>query len=48
MDKEQELYKSIPRAKTGVYASMTKEQIMAIPDREERRRAMAENFELFE
>jgi hypothetical protein len=46
--KEQELYKSIPRAKTGVYASMTKEQIMAIPDREERRRAMAENFELFE
>jgi hypothetical protein len=48
MAKEQELYKSIPRAKTGVYASMTKEQIMAIPDREERRRAMAENFELFE
>lgn len=46
--KEQELYKSIPRAKTGVYASMTKEQIMAIPDREERRRAIAENFELFE
>lgn len=46
--KEQELIKDIPRAKTGVYASMTKEQIMAIPDREERRRAMAENMELFE
>ena len=46
--KEQELIKSIPRAKTGVYASMTKDQIMAIPDREERRRAMAENMELFE
>lgn len=45
--KEQELYKSMPRAKTGVYASMTKEQIMAIPDREERRKAMAENWELF-
>ena len=46
--KEQELIKDIPRAKTGVYASMTKEQIMAIPDREERRRAMAENMDLFE
>ena len=46
--KEQELIKDIPRAKTGVYASMTKEQIMAIPDREERRKAMAENWELFE
>ena len=45
--KEQEMYKSIPRAKTGTYASMTKEQIMAIPDREERRRAIAENMELF-
>lgn len=45
--KEQELYKSIPRAKTGVYASMTKDQIMAISDREERRKAIAENMELF-
>jgi len=45
--KEQEMYKSIPRAKTGTYASMTKEQIMAISDREERRRAIAENMELF-
>lgn len=46
--KEQELIKDMPRAKSGAYASMTKEQIMAIPDREERRRAMAENMELFE
>lgn len=46
--KEQELYRDIPRAKTGVYASMTKEQIMAIPDRAERHKAMAENMELFE
>ena len=45
--KEQEMYKSIPRAKTGVYASMTKEQIMAIKDGEERRKAIAENIELF-
>ena len=43
--KEQELYKSIPRAKTGIYASMTKDQIMAIQDREERRKAIAENME---
>ena len=45
--KEQELIKSMPRAKTGVYSSMTKEQIMAITDREERRKAIAENMELF-
>ena len=45
--KEQEMYKSIPRAKTGVYASMTKEQIMDIQDREERRQAIAENMDLF-
>ena len=45
--KEQEMYRDIPRAKTGVYASMTREQIMDIPDREERRKAMAENWELF-
>lgn len=45
--KEQELIKSIPRAKTGVYSSMTREQIMAITDREERRKAIAENIELF-
>lgn len=46
--KEQELIKDMPRATTGRYASMTKDQIMAISDREERRRAMAENWELFE
>ena len=45
--KEQELIKSMPRAKTGVYSSRTKEQIMAITDREERRKAIAENMELF-
>ena len=45
--KEQELYKSIPRAKTGVYASMTKEQIMNIEDRDERLKAIAENMEIF-
>lgn len=45
--KEQELIKDIPRAKTGVYSSMTAEQILAIPDREERHKAMAENIELF-
>lgn len=45
--KEQELIKDIPRAKTGVYSSMTADQIMAIPDRDERRRAMMENIELF-
>lgn len=45
--KEQEFIKSIPRAKTGVYSSMTREQIMAITDREERRKAIAENIELF-
>ena len=47
MAKEQELIKDMPRAKTGVYSSMTKDQIMAIQDREERRKAMAENWELF-
>lgn len=45
--KEQELIKDIPRAKTGVYASMTADQIMAIPDRDERHRAMMENLDLF-
>lgn len=47
MAKEQELIKDIPRAKTGTYASMTKDQIMAIADRDERHKAMAENLELF-
>jgi predicted RNase H-like nuclease (RuvC/YqgF family) len=46
--KEQELIKDIPRARTGVYASMTAEQILAIPDREERYKAMQENIQLFQ
>lgn len=45
--KEQELIKDIPRAKTGVYSSMTADQIMAITDRDERHKAMLENIELF-
>lgn len=45
--KEQELMRDIPRARTGVYASMTKDQILAIKDRDEMRRAIAENIELF-
>lgn len=46
--KEQELIKDMPRAKTGVYASMTADQIMGIPDREERYKAMMANMELFQ
>lgn len=45
--KEQELIKDIPRAKTGVYSSMTADQIMNITDRAERRKAISENIELF-
>lgn len=45
--KEQELIKDIPRATTGVYSSMTADQIMAISDRDERRRAISENMHLF-
>lgn len=45
--KEQELIKDIPRARTGVYSSMTADQIMNIADREERRKAIAENMQLF-
>lgn len=46
--KEQELIKDIPRAKTGVYSSMTADQIMAIQDRDERHKAMMENIDLFQ
>ena len=46
--KEQELIKDMPRAKTGHYASMTKDQIMSISDRNERQKAIAENLELFQ
>ena len=40
--------KSRPRMNVGgEYSGMTKEQIMAIPDRAERRRAIAMNPSLF-
>ena len=42
-----EWLKSRPQANAGAYSSMTKEQIMAIPDRNERIRAIAQNQHLF-
>lgn len=39
--------KDRPRVNAGRYSSMTKEEIMAIPDREEKMRAIAMNRELF-
>lgn len=42
-----EWMKSRPPVNAGQYSSMTKEQIMAIPDRDERRKAMAQNMDLF-
>lgn len=42
-----EWMKSRPSVNAGQYSSMTKEQIMAIADRDERRKAMAQNMELF-
>lgn len=42
-----EWLKSRPQANVGSYSSMTKEQIMAISDREERTRAIAQNRDLF-
>lgn len=39
--------KSRPPVNAGQYSSMTREQIMAISDRDERRRAMAQNMDLF-
>lgn len=38
---------SRPQANAGAYSSMTREQIMAIPDRQERLRAIAQNQNLF-
>lgn len=38
---------SRPQANAGAYSSMTREQIMAIPDRNERIRAIAQNQHLF-
>lgn len=42
-----EWMKSRPPVNVGQYSSMTKEQIMAIADRDERRKAMAQNMDLF-
>lgn len=42
-----EWMKSRPPVNAGQYSSMTKEQIMAISDRDERRKAMAQNIDLF-
>lgn len=42
-----EWLKSRPQVNVGQYSSMTKEQIMAIPDRSERMRAIAQNQNLF-
>jgi hypothetical protein len=42
-----EWLKSRPQANVGSYSAMTKEQIMAIPDREEKLRAIAQNQNLF-
>lgn len=42
-----EWLKSRPQVNAGQYSSMTKEQIMAIPDRNERMRAIAQNQNLF-
>lgn len=39
--------KERPRVQHGQYSSMTKEQIMAIADRDERQKAIAMNLELF-
>lgn len=39
--------KSRPAIGSNSYSSMTREQIMAIPDREERQRAIAMNLDLF-
>ena len=39
--------KDRPRVNNGMYSSMTKEQIMAIDDRNERQKAIAMNQHLF-
>ena len=43
-----EWMKSRPQVSSGDYASMSVDEIMAIPDREERHKAMAQNIHLFE
>lgn len=45
--KEAEMLKDRPRVQHGQYSSMTREQIMAISDRDERLKAIAMNQELF-
>lgn len=42
-----EWMKSRPPVNAGQYSSMTKEQILAIADRNERRKAIAQNMDLF-
>ena len=42
-----EWLKSRPQANAGAYSSMTKEQILAIENREERLKAIAQNQDLF-
>ena len=44
---EAQWLKDRPPVSSGVYSNMTREQIMAIPDRAERRKAIAENQNLF-
>lgn len=44
---EQKWMKERPRVQHGNYSSMTKEQVMAITDRDERLKAIAMNKELF-
>ncbi len=44
---EAQWLKDRPPVSSGVYSNMTKEQIMAIPDRTERRKAIAQNQNLF-
>lgn len=39
--------KTRPQVNSGKYESMSKEEILAIPDRDERRKAIAENQDLF-
>ena len=45
---ETDWLKSRPQAQIGAGGAMTKEQIMAIPDRDARIRAIAQNKELFD
>lgn len=46
-DAEAKWLKDRPQVSSGQYAGLTKEQIMAIPDRGERQKAIATNLSLF-